>query len=216
MYNSSPGNNYYYQVDFPASHGDGVDIAAPCVDVLTTDLLSTNGFSATDYTFFNGTSAACPMAAGVASLIFSVNPLLDWERARKCLETTCDKVGGYTYNSGVSGQPNGTWSFELGYGRINANSAVQAALTATFPLTTVVNSVRNKWATGTYTVDANDAITIEAIIFDNYFTMTTANWYRNGSLIANNTKTISADKLSYGFFYPIKLMVKTLSGLILI
>jgi hypothetical protein len=64
------------------------------------------------------------MAAGVMALILSSNPNLSYHDARVILETNCEKVGDYTYNSNVSGQPNGTWSTNLGYGRINAYHAV--------------------------------------------------------------------------------------------
>lgn len=61
------------------------------------------------------------------ALILSVNPSLSMTSARQIIESTCDKVGGYTYSSAVSGQPNGTWSNDLGYGRVNALSALNLA-----------------------------------------------------------------------------------------
>jgi len=97
------------------------DIVAPGARIATT----TFGFS--DYTeTFNGTSAACPNAAGVAALILSAKPTTTGAEARRALESTCDKIGGYSYQSNASGQPNGTWSLETGYGRVNAFNAVTA------------------------------------------------------------------------------------------
>ncbi|MEZ4981989.1 MAG: S8 family serine peptidase [Saprospiraceae bacterium] len=44
------------------------------------------GYNTIDYEFFNGTSAACPNAAGVMALILSVNPDLDQTDARRIIE----------------------------------------------------------------------------------------------------------------------------------
>jgi subtilisin family serine protease len=111
-----------------SNYGVNGDISAPGVKIYTCDISGTSGYSSGNYTAtFNGTSSACPNAAGVMALILSVNPSLTMASARQIIESTCDKVGGYTYNSNVSGQPNGTWSNDLGYGRVNALAALQLA-----------------------------------------------------------------------------------------
>ena len=111
-----------------SNYGTNVDVAAPGVKIHTTDISGSAGYSTGDYApTFNGTSSACPNTAGVMALILALNPSLTQTQARQILESTCDKVGGYTYNASVSGQPNGTWSTELGYGRVNAFSALQLA-----------------------------------------------------------------------------------------
>ncbi len=112
-----------------SDYGTNLDIAAPGVKIYTTDISGAAGYNSSDYApTFNGTSSACPNAAGVMALIYSVNPLLSHTQARAILETTTEKVGGYTYTANVAGQPNGTWSTDLGYGRVNAYNAVQAAV----------------------------------------------------------------------------------------
>ena len=105
--------------------GTNADIAAPGVKIYTTDISGSAGYTSGDYiATFNGTSSACPNAAGAMALVISMNQGLSEQQARQAIETTCEKVGGYTYNSNVSGQPNGTWSTEMGYGRVNAYYAV--------------------------------------------------------------------------------------------
>ncbi len=108
-----------------SNYGSGADLAAPGVKIYATDISGSAGYSTGDYVSnFNGTSSATPNAAGVMALLLSANNGLTEDQARVALESTCDKVGGYSYNNGVSGQPNGTWSNDLGYGRINADAAV--------------------------------------------------------------------------------------------
>lgn len=117
-----------------SNFGTGLDVVAPGVNIYTTDRQGSigkniaSGTNGDYYGGFTGTSAACPNAAGVVALILSVNPSLTQIQARQILESTTDKVSGYTYSSNVSGQPNGTWDTEVGYGRINALKAVQAAV----------------------------------------------------------------------------------------
>lgn len=77
-----------------------------------------------DYTgFFGGTSAACPIAAGVAGLMLSVNTNLTADEVRIIMEHSCDQI------SPTDAQYDGitSKSFKYGYGRINADLAVRAA-----------------------------------------------------------------------------------------
>lgn len=100
------------------NYGKGLDVSAPGVKIATT---KNGGYNPT----FNGTSSACPIAAGVAALILSVNANLTQAQAREILERSSRKVGSSTY-SRVTGQPNGSWSNEMGYGMVNAFNAVSA------------------------------------------------------------------------------------------
>ncbi len=102
--------------------GEGLDVSAPGVRVATIDMLGGNGFHSSEYyNSFNGTSAACPNAAGVVALMLSHTPGLPEWFARKALSKTCEKVGGYNYSTWKWA---GNWSYELGYGRVNALEAV--------------------------------------------------------------------------------------------
>jgi len=111
-----------------SNYGVNGDVSAPGVKIYTTDISGASGYSSGDYTAtFNGTSSATPNTAGVMALILATNPGLSMTQARQILESSCDKVGGYTYTAGVANQPNGTWSNDLGYGRVNAFTALQLA-----------------------------------------------------------------------------------------
>ncbi|MBL0083630.1 MAG: S8 family serine peptidase [Saprospiraceae bacterium] len=66
--------------------------------IQTTDISGAGGYQPGDYVpDFNGTSSACPNAAGVVGLILSANPSLTLTQVRAVLEGTCDKAGSYTY-----------------------------------------------------------------------------------------------------------------------
>lgn len=115
------------ETNWGSNYGTGIDVVAPGVKIVTTDLTGPAGANNGDYNlFFNGTSSACPNAASVGALILSVNNNLTYAQARALLESTCEKVGGYSYSSNGN-QPNGSWNIEMGYGRINAKNACQAA-----------------------------------------------------------------------------------------
>jgi subtilisin family serine protease len=104
-------------------HGPGLDFSAPGVKISTTDMTGNKGFTITNYYYsFNGTSAACPNAAGVGALLLSIRPDLTAEDVRNVIAQTAEKVGGYNYSSSNA---NGTWCNELGNGRVNAYKALQ-------------------------------------------------------------------------------------------
>lgn len=110
-----------------SNYGSEIDVIAPGVMITTSDISGSAGYSSGDYTSsFNGTSSACPNAAGVVALILSANPNLTQAQARAFLEKNTDKVfpSTYAYQSN-SNYPNGTWNNQVGYGRLNALKAVE-------------------------------------------------------------------------------------------
>lgn len=101
-----------------SNFGSSLDIIAPGVEIYTT---TNSGGYVSD---FNGTSSACPNAAGVAALVLSADNTLTSSEVKTILETSVDKPAGYIY----SNHTNGDWNEEVGYGRINALNAVLKAV----------------------------------------------------------------------------------------
>lgn len=78
---------------------------------------------------FGGTSAATPLAAGIAGLILDVNPGLTRVQVQQLLQDTTDKIedsaGRYAANTGFSSPATGQATH--GWGRVNAFEAVRVA-----------------------------------------------------------------------------------------
>ncbi|MCB9257657.1 MAG: S8 family peptidase [Chitinophagales bacterium] len=113
--------------DWGSSYGYSLDIMAPGVRITTTDVSGSGGYSNNAYTYtFNGTSAACPNAAGVGALILAINPDFHARDVKAILNISADRVANYLYDSiGI----HGTWNIEVGHGRVNAYKALQLAAT---------------------------------------------------------------------------------------
>lgn len=94
-----------------SSFGPYVDITAPGVGIWSSIWESGND----TYNAENGTSASCPFVAGVAALMFSVNPNLSNQQIRDILENSADDIG----------TPG--WDEHYGNGRVNALRALQYA-----------------------------------------------------------------------------------------
>lgn len=103
-----------------SDYGLNQELLAPGIFVYTT-------FENNGYGWFQGTSAACPNAAGVAALILSVDPELTGVEAREILLSTARKPLGFSYITFPLLFPHGTWNPEVGYGIPHAEDAVKAA-----------------------------------------------------------------------------------------
>jgi len=121
-----------------SNYGPELDIAAPTSPsqdlsdyltmkgrgwVWTTDITGLPGFSPgnldpdiLDYTRFEGTSAACPVAAGVAALILSVDPNLTSDEVRHFLERSAKDLGDPGRDD------------YYGWGRVDARAALDMVL----------------------------------------------------------------------------------------
>jgi subtilisin family serine protease len=100
-----------------SNFGAGLDLMAPGVSILTTDISGRRGYSRSLTTpTFNGTSSATPFVAAAAALVLSVRPDLTEAQVRQLLVDTTDRI-----------VPGSGWSKFVGHGRLNAFAAVRAA-----------------------------------------------------------------------------------------
>lgn len=115
---SSDGEDWWGSNFGPTMH-----LVAPGVFIWTTDISGAAGYDTGDFTkTFNGTSSATPAVAGTAALMLSANPALSVASVRNLLQTTAKKI-----------QKQKAWTPELGWGRLDAAKAVQAAKVAGAP-----------------------------------------------------------------------------------
>lgn len=100
--------------------------------IFTTDRMGSLGYDSGDYTgYFGGTSSACPVVAGVAALVLSVNPDLTAAQVKQILEQSADKIIdsdadpqlGHRFGT-YDSQGHSQW---FGYGKVNAYNAVRRA-----------------------------------------------------------------------------------------
>lgn len=120
-----------------SNYGD-IDFLTPGTRIHTTDISGSGGYTSTQYmTDFNGTSSACPFAAGVAALILSVNPALTPDLVRAIMQNASVDIGTPGYDN------------DSGFGRLDAFAAVQAAQSGGTNLLTIKNI-----GTGTLTVSS--------------------------------------------------------------
>jgi len=129
--NNAPPGMWFEQTGFIPT-APALQQALPGRGILTTDQLGVLGYDPGNFTRnFGGTSSACPVVAGVAALVLSVNPELTAVEVREILQQTADKIVDRdrdpqlglqlgTYNQSGHSQ----W---FGYGKVNAYRAVQAA-----------------------------------------------------------------------------------------
>ncbi len=136
-----------------SAYGEALEVLAPTWDtttlgIVTTDVmddpnlgLPTRGYNEDGFNWaigladlpdgsysqwFNGTSASAPLATGVIGLVLRANNNLTSEQVRRVLQHSADQISPVQANyDPVTGK-----SEFYGYGRINAQRAVQAALTA--------------------------------------------------------------------------------------
>jgi thermitase len=101
-----------------SNYGSWVDVSAPGVMIYST--MPTYHVTMNDqprftrtYSYANGTSMACPVAVGVAALIWSQHPSMTAEFVREQLEATCDDAGAPGFD------------VYFGYGIVNAQRGVE-------------------------------------------------------------------------------------------
>ncbi len=110
-----------------SQYGPDLDFVAPSSggrkQIASTDRTGSEGSDFGNYSHtFGGTSAATPLASGVAALMLSENPNLTADQVRTLMRQTCQKIGDDPYVNDRNDQ--------YGYGRIDAAAAVSAARAA--------------------------------------------------------------------------------------
>lgn len=94
-----------------SNYGQFIDIVAPGQNLYSTTIYSSNTQS--KYRTGSGTSYSAPIVAGVAALIFSINPNFTPKQVEKILLDSADNIGSASV---------------FGAGRVNAYEAVRLAL----------------------------------------------------------------------------------------
>jgi len=111
-------------------------------EVVTTDRVGLDGYSATGYSrAFNGTSAAAPMVSGVVALMYDANDGLGWRDVQSILAASARHVGsdvgarpmrgelfGWDWNGAETWNGGGQhFSNDYGYGLVDGLAAVRLA-----------------------------------------------------------------------------------------
>ena len=189
-----------------SNYGTALDISAPGVWLTTTDIMgeagydkSTDPYGANYEGYFNGTSGAAPIVSGVAGLVLSANPYLTADEVQIILQNTADDVNG------------GGWDSTMGYGRVNANRAVVAALAAIPRDTTGVFRpsngllyLKNGNTTGFADVSINYGLAGDYPVVGDWDGNGTATIgiYRNGNFLLRNSNTLGFADLVFAFGTP--------------
>lgn len=108
---------FFWSATSGSNYGSHINVVAPGNFIY--GLSYNNDINPNSY--WGGTSQATPLVAGIASLIFAQNPALTPEQVRTILQNTAaDEVGS-------SGEDIQGFDEYMGYGRVNAFDALQAA-----------------------------------------------------------------------------------------
>ncbi len=98
-----------------SNFGTEVNISAPGVHIMTTDISGSDGYDSGDYVAtFNGTSSATPFVAGAAALILSENPSRTPAEVRELLQSHADDLGAPGFDH------------QFGHGRLNVARVMEA------------------------------------------------------------------------------------------
>lgn len=166
-----------------SNYGDWITVTAPGVSILTTN----NGGG---YGSWSGTSFSSPITAGLAALIWSVNPQLTHQQVLDILKNTADDIGATGFDS------------VFGYGRINAYNAMMEVVNVTpvpdteAPSVVLTSPSNNATVSGvvSITATADDNVAVEKVEFR-----------IDGALIATDTiapfaTTVDASSAASGFY----------------
>jgi thermitase len=118
--------------DAPASfseYNQYVDLAAPGANVIDVDERGSMGYTTSDFAYMSGTSFSAPTIAGLAALVWSVNPSLTNQQVIDLMQKNADDLGDPGYD------------VHYGWGRINLNRTLSATAGVAPTLDTIAPSV---------------------------------------------------------------------------
>lgn len=109
-----------HETSWGSNYGPELDVVAPGVHIFTTDITGDGGYSTSAhpypvpnyYAYFNGTSSATPMVAGIVSLILAQNPSFTPDQVQYRLESSAVQKGAQGFDP------------QYGFGRVNAYYAL--------------------------------------------------------------------------------------------
>ncbi len=156
-----------------SNYGSYIDLGAPGTNIFTT----TNGGG---YATVSGTSFSSPISAGLAALVFSINPSLSGSQVVSLMEDNSDDLGA----------PG--WDEVYGWGRINIEKTLLAAQTSTPTLDSTVPNTTITMPLNGATVSAGISVDVSAT--DNVG-VTKVELLRDGSVVATDTAA------PYSFFW---------------
>lgn len=86
--------NNYGKICYYSNQGKGLSVVAPSGHIYTTDISGEPGYSNSNYySYFNGTSAACPQVSGIAALMLSANNNLTTAQVKDIIQKTSHDLG---------------------------------------------------------------------------------------------------------------------------
>ncbi len=105
------------KICYYSNQGKGLSVVAPSDHIYTTDISGEAGYSVSNYySYFNGTSAACPQVSGIAALMLSANNNLTNKQVKDIIQKSAHDLG-------VEG-----WDETFGYGLVDAYRSVLYAI----------------------------------------------------------------------------------------
>jgi subtilisin family serine protease len=115
--------NTQLEHDWGSQYGDELDVVAPGLEVQTLDDRGDLGVLPGNYLLNSiGTSIASPQVAGLAALLFGMQPGLTNQEVRDAIEGRCYKLPGYRFCRVENRK--WSWNREVGHGSIRIGQSV--------------------------------------------------------------------------------------------
>lgn len=134
-----------------SSHGEAVELIAPGVNILST-------MPGDDYAYKNGTSMAAPHVAGVAALMWSINPSLTNIDIRQILQESAEDLGLSANHQG--------YGMVDGFKAFNTAHAALEAVEYTVNVSPLEHGVISP--SGTFNVPAGSTVSFEIVPDEGY------------------------------------------------